>query len=59
LPLRQENLDWKFENNTLIVRYAKPPEILVEESAEREERKHLKVEKDVVCLVFSVHFLIG
>jgi hypothetical protein len=42
LPYEEANLSWKYENNTLIILYKKPKEILIDEEKARQERANLK-----------------
>eukprot|EP00735_Rhodelphis_limneticus_P006233 TRINITY_DN18611_c0_g1::TRINITY_DN18611_c0_g1_i1::g.1196::m.1196 TRINITY_DN18611_c0_g1::TRINITY_DN18611_c0_g1_i1::g.1196 ORF type:complete len:196 (-),score=21.79,sp/A5D8N2/DPCD_XENLA/50.79/8e-65,DPCD/PF14913.1/4.4e-69,HtaA/PF04213.8/2.3e+02,HtaA/PF04213.8/1.9 TRINITY_DN18611_c0_g1_i1:670-1257(-) len=46
LPLEESRIVWKHENNTLIIRYRKPNEVLQAEKMQKEERSKMKAEKD-------------
>eukprot|EP00668_Euglena_longa_P029214 GGOE01036558.1.p2 GENE.GGOE01036558.1~~GGOE01036558.1.p2 ORF type:complete len:206 (-),score=64.71 GGOE01036558.1:179-796(-) len=44
LALEADNLQWEHKNNTLVVEYQKPPELLQREAVERKERLSRKPE---------------
>jgi len=51
IPFEESAVSWNHENNTLIIHYTKPVEVLNDEAASRQDRKNIKLlkEDDAEC----------